>query len=965
MSHSAVQSPKKLIEVALPLNAINEASVREGYIYRGNPSSLHKWWAQRPLAAARAIIYAQLVNDPSWKWELENPGERPPNHLKATWQAQRQRHFSLIQDLVKWENMNNASLLARAHEEIAKSWRETCEVNAAHPDAEKLFNAKILPGLHDPFAGGGTIPLEAKRLGLTAHASDLNPVATLLNMAILTLPERFAGASPVGPECMASATQLPNTQQWNHALGIAEDIRRYGDKVATLAASKLANLYPSILITDDEVAERSDLAGLAGETVPVIAYLWARTVRSPNPAFRHVHVPLLATYVLSNKAGAEVYLDPIVAGDSYELRVRNGAPPDELSSGTKAGRASFRCILSDAPISAEYIKSEGVAGQIAYRMTAVVVESRKGRVYLKGTQEQESLCKSAEPLWKPAGALPNDPRAFTPILYGMREWADLYLPRQLTSISTLIDAMKSIRDDIVNDFVSNKAKEKATLEDGERYADLISTYIMFAVDKHCMYGNSLVPWFGKENRPSFTFTQQTVQMTWDFCELNPLSDVGGSFRKSVSVVSQSAEGIVPNGVSATVAQASALDDKAETNVFVSTDPPYYDNVPYADLSDFFYSWMRCGLREIYPDLFSTLQSPKGEELVAAPYRHGGKESAEQFFMAGMTSAIQRLASNANPATPITLYYAFKQSETRGREGTISTGWVTFLSAIISSGLSITGTWPVRTERQGRQRDAGSNALASSIVLVCRPRAIDAPSISRREFVRELNAALPEALDQMTRGYGSNTSAVAPVDLSQAIIGPGIGIFSKYSSVLEADGTEMKIEAALRLINKFVAEDDFDPDSQFCLHWFEHNGWDQGAFGDADQLARAKGTAVNAVQAAGVISAGLGKVRLLKWSEYPSDWNPASDLRLPIWEALHHLIRVLKSEGESGAGATLAKMSAKADPARQLAYRLYTFCERSGWAEDARAYNEVITSWSAIEDAAARSPAPRQTTLFDR
>lgn len=353
--------------------------------------------------------------------------------------------------------------------------------------------------------------------------------------------------------------------------------------------------------------------------------------------------------------------------------------------------------------------------------------------------------------------------------------------------------------------------------------------------------------------------------------------------------------------------------------------------------------------------------PKADELIAAPSRHGGKDNAERFFVDGMTQVMHRLAEQAHPAFPVTIYYAFKQSETKG-DGTASSGWETFLDAVIRAGFALTGTWPMRTERTVALKK-NVNALASSIILVCRQRPSPAVTTSRRAFLRELNQALPEALDEMTKGAGDERSPVAPVDLSQAIIGPGMAVFSKYAAVLEADGSPMSVRSALQLINRFLAEDDFDHDTRFCLHWFEQHGWKDGRFGDADTLARAMGTSVDGVRQAGVVFAAGGVVRLLKWADYPTDWDPTTDSRLPVWEALHHIIRVFKTEGESAAGIVVAAIQDKAESVRQLAYRLYTLCERAGWAEDARAYNEIITSWSAIESAAAAAPTPQQTTLF--
>jgi putative DNA methylase len=957
---TTIKAPKKLIEVALPLDSINQASIREGFIYRGNPSAVHKWWAQRPLAVARAILFAQLVNDPSWKWELEHPGEIAPSHLRASWASKRKQLFSLMNDMIKWENMNDYSILKRAHAEIQKSWKETCEVNAQNPIAFRIFDQTALPTIHDPFAGGATIPLQATALGLDVIAGDLNPVAILLNRALMTLPAEFTDTSPVGPKTQKGDTELV-PKKWRGAQGIAEDLRRYADIVAKQALSKVGNLYPNIVIQEDMVDYEPAYMGLVGTQAKVIAYLWARTVKSPNPAFSRCDVPLMATFSLSTKVGQERHLEPLLEAGRVRFKIVAGLPSKELSGGTKIGRAQFKCVLSGAPISNEHIKSQALAGQMGYTMLAVVADTELGRLYLPADNQSEVMGLTKQNAWAPEGELPNDPRAFTPILYGFKKWADLYLPRQLSAIVAISDCIKSVRSQIVQDYL--EANNQAKQEIAERYATLIQTYLCFALDKHCMYGNSLVPWYSKENRPSMLFTQQVVQMTWDFCEVNPFSDIGGSFPKSSVVVSQALEGLKLDGGSATILHASAEANLDSTSLVISTDPPYYDNVPYADLSDFFYVWLRSSLREHYPDLFRTLLTPKADELVAAPHRHGSSDAAEAFFLRGMKSVMVRLREACHPAFPMTIYYAFRQSETKQGVGTTSTGWVTFLSAVIESGLSITGTWPVRSERKGRARESSSNALASSIVLVCRPRPARAENISRRAFLRELNQVLPQALDEMTRGSGDDRSPVAPVDLSQAIIGPGMAVFSKYSAVLEADGTPMSVGSALELINRFLAEDDFDHDSQFCLHWFEQYGWKEGRFGEADTLARAKGTSVDGVKQSGVLFAAGGIVRLLKWAEYPSDWSPISDDRLPVWETLHHLIRIFKAEGESGAGKVLAAVAAKAEATRQLAYRLYTLCERAGWAEDARAYNEIITSWSAIESAAAAAPKARQSDLF--
>ncbi|PJK14602.1 hypothetical protein CO613_05145 [Lysobacteraceae bacterium NML07-0707] len=945
--------PKKLIEVALPLDAINAAAAREKSIRHGHPSTLHLWWARRPLAAARAVIFAQMVNDPGY----QQGGGFKYGVNKEKAQAERERLFAIIEDLVKWENTNNEEVLARARAEIWRSWRETCALNKNHPQAAELFNPDKLPAFHDPFAGGGALPLEAQRLGLESHASDLNPVAVTINKAMIEIPPRFAGLAPVGPR-LADDKQAKLSEDWCGAKGLAEDVRRYGAWMRAEAQKRIGQFYPQVEITAEMAAERPDLQPLIGQKLTVIAWLWARTVRSPNPAFSHVDVPLASTFVLSSKAGKEAWVQPVVEGEQYRFEVRIGTPPDAAKNGTKAaGRgANFDCLLSSTPISGDYIKAEGQAGRMGARLMAIVAEGVRGRIYLAPTAEHEAIARQATPTWKPAGDVPARLTGGTCVPYGMKEWGDLFTPRQLLALSTFSDLVGEAQAQVKADaLAASMADDGRGLEAGgsgaTAYAEAVAVYLAMAISKIANIGSSIASWMNDRGAFRETFARQAIPMVWDYAEANPFANAGGSFETAVDKGSMSVRDLPKSGTGFAL-QADAQTQAISHNKLISTDPPYYDNIGYADLSDFFYVWLRRSLKSIYPGLFATLAVPKAEELVATPYRHGGKEQAERFFLEGMTTAIHNLAVQAHPAFPVTIYYAFKQSETQDATGTSSTGWETFLEAVLQAGFALTGTWPVRTEGAGRIIATGTNALASSIVLVCRPRAADAPSISRREFVRELNAALPEALAEMTRG-GVN-SPVAPVDLSQAIIGPGMAIFSQYSAVLEADGTPMRVKTALQLINRFLAEDDFDADTQFCLAWFDEHGWASGKYGDADVLARAKGTAVSALVEAGVLASAKGEARLLKWAEMPPDWLPENDQRLPVWEALHQLIRALNQQGETAAGGLLAHMAAKAGPIRALAYRLYTLCERKGWAEEARAYNELITSWNAIEQAASEA-----------
>jgi putative DNA methylase len=964
-----VKSPKKLIEVALPLDAINVESMRRKQkAPKGWPTSFHKWWAQRPLATVRAVIFSQLVNDPGYQ---QGSGFKYGKNKKDA-AADRKRLFDIIEELIQWENSANPEVLERARAEIRKSWREVCDLNKDHPQASELFNPEIFPTFHDPFAGSGTIPLETQRLGFETIASDLNPVAVIINKALMEFPRRFIGQPPIRPaeSQVATTVNLALSRSWAGATGLAEDVRFYGAWMHKEAQKRIGQLYPPIDVTIEMAKERSDLKPLVGKRLTTIAWIWARTVKSPNPVYRHVDVPLVSNFILSTK-GVGVYIEPIVSGECYKFAVKVGKPPAGTSKGTKLARANFRCLLSGVPIDGDYIKTEGQAGRLGTRLMAIVAEGDRHRVYLAPTPEQEDVALHARPEWKPDVLISGSTQYVGVKPYGMEKFSQLFTDRQLAGLTVFSDLAQEAyehckRDALLAGMPDDMRGIDAGGSGATAYAEAIATYLALIVDRMVFYGSSLCGWLTKDNAMSKSMPQQALMMSWDFAEGNPLGKSSADILTCIKSVSNFLDVAGPYAdvvVQQEDACASAIDG---TKFVFSTDPPYYDNVPYADLSDFFYVWLRRSLKRFFPDLFATMTAPKAGELVAFAHRHEtGKVGAEAFFLAGMTQAMHRLAQRAHPAFPTTIYYAFKQSETDEGAAISNTGWETFLEAVIRAGFVISGTWPMMTEGERRMRASESNALASSIVLVCRKRRDDASTISRREFLRELTAVLPEALDEMTKGVGDDQSPVAPVDLSQAIIGPGMAVFSKYAAVLEADGSPMSVRTALQLINRFFAEDDFDADTQFCLHWFDQYGWNEGVYGEADVLARAKATSVGGLAESGVVHSGGGKVRLLRPNEYPVDWNPEKDMRLPIWEALHQLIRTLRQQGESGAGELLAAVKAKGEGVRQLAYRLYTLCERRGWAEDARAYNELITSWSGIESAASQaSTQPRQGTLFN-
>ena len=941
------QTKKKLIEVSLPLESINKASAREKSIRHGHPSTLHLWWARRPLAAARAVIFAQMVDDPSSYPDLFK--------TEKAQEKERQRLFKIIEDLVQWENTNNEDVLKKASEEIWQSWRRACAENADHPRAKALFNRNKLPAFHDPFAGGGSIPLEAQRLGLEVYASDLNPVAVLINKALIEIPPMFHERPPINPEWQKKNDGEKTLRTWKGAQGLADDVRYYGQWMRDEADKRIGHLYPKIEITSEMAIERPDLKPYVGKSLTVTAWLWARTVKSPNPAFHNVDVPLASTFILSTKPGKEAYVEPVIEGSIYRFTVKMGKPKnlESVKGGTTAGkRAAFRCLMSGIPITYDYIRSEGKAGRMGARLMAIVADGDRGRIYLTPTIEHESVSRQARPEWEPDVPLPDNPRNFNTPNYGLTKFGDLFTPRQLIALTTFTDLIGEAMERIQNDMGASKlTQEHIALQDGgtgaRAYSEAVIVYLAFALSKLLDRCCSIVTWFPERDSIYHAFGRQAIPMSWDYAETNVLLDGAGSFLNAAIWEAEVAQ--LLNGVSFGRAfQVDAQVQSYSQDKLVSTDPPYYDNIGYAELSDFFYVWLRRSLQAIFPDLFATLAVPKSEELVATPYRHGSKEKAESFFLNGMTLAMNQIAKQAHPDFPVTLYYAFKQSEKDNIDGIINTGWDTFLDAVIKAGLAISGTWPVRTELSNRLIGKGSNALASSIVLVCRPRHHDAQTATRREFIAALKYELPQALTDLQKGN------IAPVDFAQAAIGPGMAIFCRYKKIVESDGLAMTVRSALQLINQELDnyfsrhDEEMDPDTRFCLTWFEQYGMKDGPFGEAEVLATAKITSVQAMADDGIIIAKAGKVRLVKRDELKDDWEPKKDKRLTIWECTQHLVQRLSKSGEDAAAQLVAQLGgARSEEARALAYRLYSICDRKKWAQEAVEYNSLVIAWPEI------------------
>jgi putative DNA methylase len=968
---------KKLIEVALPLEAINKAAAREKSIRHGHPSTLHLWWARRPLAAARAVIFAQMVDDPS-----ANPDLFPTAKKQ---EKERQRLFRILEDLVLWENTTNETVLQKARDEIWQSWRRACAQNADHPRAKELFQREQLPGFHDPFAGGGALPLEAQRLGLESHASDLNPIAVLLNKAMIEIPPRFSGRPPAHPAWSKKGPREQMLTTWSGAQGLAHDVRHYGEWMRAEAEKRIGRLYPTVAVTPDMAKHRPDLQPFLGQRLTVIAWLWSRTVKSPNPAFVHVDVPLASTFMLSTKPGKEVYVEPVVEHGGYRFVVKVGKPPDAeaLKRGTRAGKAQdFLCLMSGVPIPRTYVREQGKAGHLGARLMAIVAEGDRGRVYLSpdAIHEPSELSAAETAAVDEARSTflsgPTPTRAMITggvcSAYGLSTWGSLFSPRQLLALTTFSDLVSEAMAQVASDAsVAGFPNDNRPLRDGGlgsvAYSEAVAVYLALGVDRLVDRCSTLCGWDTGFTKIRNTFGRQALAMTWDFVEGNPFSESTGNFCASLEWVAKfliEAPASAPGYSTQALAQLQSF----SAGRLVSTDPPYYDNIAYADLSDFFYSWLRRSLRPLFPDLFSTVSTPKAEELIATVYRHGSKQKAEAFFLDGMTSAMRRLADDAHPAFPVTIYYAFKQAESDGVDGTASTGWDTFLAAVLEAGFSISGTWPMRTELGNRMIGSGTNALASSIVLVCRKRDPTSSNATRRDFITALKTELPEALAQLQAGN------IAPVDLAQAAIGPGMSVYTRYAKVVDAEGKSIPVREALGLINQVLdealaaQEGDFDADSRWALAWFEEFAFKDGEYGRAETLSTAKNTSVQGLATAGILASKGGKVRLLRPEELPADWDPATDSRLTAWETVHHLIRVLGADGESGAAAIVAKLADKAAPARELAYRLYSICDRKKRAQEALAYNSLVQSWPEIARLAQENKpaeAPAQQDLFGK
>ena len=913
---------KKLIEVALPLEAINAESAREKSIRHGHPSTLHLWWARRPLATARAVIWSSLVDDPS-----SHPEQFPTEEAQ---QQERERLFGILTRLVKWENSNDEGILAEAKAEIMKSTDN-------NP-----------PALLDPFAGGGAIPLEAQRLGLEAHAHDLNPVAVMINKAMIEIPPKFANMRPVNPE---SRGHLGGSAAPKGAAGLAEDVRYYGEWMKQEAYKRIGHLYPKVKVPQTQ----------GGGEATVIAWIWARTVKCPNPACG-CEMPLVKSFTLSKKKGKEAYIRSKLDGSRFSYSVVYGKPTAEEGTVIRSGA---HCLACGSSVPFDYIRKEGQEHRLGADLTAIVAEGKNGRLYITPDSEQLHIANVPKPEDYPSGVLSGKSRVNVS-LYGFNETSDLFTNRQLTALTTFSalvgEAQKKAEADAV---AAGMYNDHIALSEGgtgaRAYGEAVGVYLGLLIDQMTNQTSSICGWNSVNTQMRCVFSRQALPMVWDFAECNVFSSSSGSFS-NLHDRQVKAFDLLGYGKEGTAKQFDAQSDCGLRNMLISTDPPYYDNVGYADLSDFFYIWMRQSLKNTYPKLFRTMLVPKEEELVATPYRHDGNmEKARDFFEEGMFKTCCQLNTYALEDIPVTIYYAFKQSENdeEGDGATIgnaSTGWETMLSAIIRAGFSITGTWPMRTEKPGRSISNGTNALASSIVLVCRKRSETAGSVTRREFINALHREMRPALEKL------QSANIAPVDLAQSAIGPGIGVFSRYKSVLESDGKPMSVRAALQIINQELdafyneQEGELDRESRFCVELFSQYAFNNIKFGDADILARAKNTSVQALAEHGVMAASKGQVRLLTREEIPEKVDAHEEC---IWLLTQQLAHAMETGGvKTCAEIVMDIFGSNGEDAKALAYRLYTICERKNWAQEGYAYNNLVVAWPDIQNMAAQLQAAK-------
>ena len=932
---------RKLIEVDLPLDKINAQAQREKSIRHGHPSTLHMWWARRPLAACRAVIFASMVDDPS-----SCPQEFPS---KAEQDQERDRLHKLIEQLVKWETTDETKpdareIIHQARYEIARSIaRHRGETAPTDPADVLEYLHDNAPPIHDPFAGGGSIPLEVQRLGLRAIGSDLNPVAVLLNKAQIEIPSNFRNQPPVNPAAdpmgmLVGKGKRKESIPWRGTAGLADDIRYYGRWMREQAYKRIGHLYPKARLSD-------------GTEATVIAWLWTRTVPCPNPACA-VPMPLMKTFQLSKKN--QYWVKPVVergAQVSIEFVVQNhseGVPQSGIVSHNRA-----ICIACGTAMKLDYVREQARAGNMGERMTAIVALGDRRRLFLSPTQEHINVALSAEPNWRPMQRMPTTAYLVRGCGYGIQYWHELFTERQLVALTTFSDIFTEL-----NSMLTQQGAD-------EDYANAVCTYLTFAIGRLADSGCRSATWQSVGDFVAHALARQALPMIWDFAEANPFSTSTQNWTAQVEWVAKVVARLPANTNPGQAYQANAAtlrggesDFLGESGPVIVTDPPYYDNIGYADLSDFFYVWLRPLLRDIYLDLCASILAPKQEEMIAAPRFENPKERFEEL----MGQTLKMIRARCSDDFPSSIFYAYKQQQEE-REGRTSTGWETMLSAVVSAGFEIIGTWPMRTERSARSNAMGTQSLASSVVLVCRPRAADAPMATRRQFLDELAKELPAELEQLTR-----EGHIAPTDLAQAAIGPGMQIYSRYSRVETISGKPFTIRDALAAINQAIAnydeqqEGEFDPESRFCLAWFQEHGYRPGLYGAAELLAQAKNVVIKTLEDQDrLLTAPGDKVQLLPLDEY-SPKREMPKRTMTTWEGCfrmaYHLGRE-DGEGIKGAAQVARSMRTNPDSVERLARILYNHYDRADDPANAVIFNNLVTSWNDILTAMHE---PAQLTL---
>lgn len=911
MDQNQIPPRRKLIEASIPLEKINEQSAREKSIRHGHPSTMHLWWSRKPTATARAVLFSQIVDDPTTRPDLFPTVEEQ--------EAERRELFTIIEQISNWDVVKDdkGGFFEKAREKI------------------QLHTGGNPPPVIDPFAGGGSIPLEAQRLGLEAHASDVNPVAVLLEKALIEIPSELSGFPSIHPTNEEHSIGANSQQTWVGTSGLAEDVLYYGNLLFKRAQKRIESLYPKAILSD-------------GSEAPVIAWLWVRTVKCTNPTCS-LEVPLTSSWRISTKTGNQAYVKPLVTNGRIQFEVKNDAAgwPNGIEDGT-VNRSGAKCIACGNAISFEYIRNQGQSGQLGSQLIATVASGKGRREYISPTPQHAQAANVTPPSELPPGFLPAQALGFRVQAYGFKKYSDLFTPRQLIALDTFSDELQKLKEEL------------HSTEVPEQYTNGLLTMLALSISKCSDYWSSFSTWNAPGEKMRNVFARQAIPMIWNFAEAMPFSHLSGGYLGQLEWVVKTIKLLPasPKGVASSIsAEKAAIEGK-----IVSTDPPYYDYIGYSDLSDYFYIWLRKNLRSIYPDLFNRTLVPKTEELVANQFRHGGVEGAKAYFENGFIEFFKHTRINALNDFPITVYYAFKQQDVKPNDAKVS-GWETVLEGLVRSGWQITATWPMRSEKKGRSVSIQTNAIASTIALVLRPRPEDAEIITRTEFLDQLKSTLPEALRDLQKG------TISPVDLPQSAIGPGMGVFSKYNGVLESDGRKMTVRSALAIINEILdevlaeQEGDYDSETRFALAWFRTYGFESSVYGDADNLARARNTSIDHLVRSGILDSGRGEVHLLSPAElYEADqghspYDPSADNSVSAWETVLHLAKELEfGNGVEGAGKLLALVPSYIDRelCKQLAFLLFTVAEARSESKTALLFNQLGTAWNDIEQAARKS-----------